>query len=200
MEQYPFLFDLDATITKAEILPELARYINREAKMRSITERTMQGEIPFERSFLERVEILREIPVSDVRKMVAQVPLHEELVEFIRENRERCYVVTGNLDIWIEELMEKIGVSGHVYCSHATVENDYIQSVDEVIDKALAIAHFSTPFVAVGDGNNDADMIGAASIGIGFGAVRPIAPALVRNATHAIYTEEKLCQFLRRLL
>ena len=35
---------------------------------------------------------------------------------------------------------------------------------------------------------------------IGFGGVREIAPAVLNNATHAVYTEEKLCQFLRRLL
>ena len=48
--------------------------------------------------------------------------------------------------------------------------------------------------------DNDADMLAAAEIGIGFGGVRSIAPSLLRCATHATYSEEKLCQFLRQLL
>ena len=196
-----FLFDLDATITKAEILPEIAVRINKEKEMRELTERTMAGEIPFDHSFLERVKLLSEIPVSTVKNIIAGVPLNEKLVQFIRENRERCYVVTGNLDVWIEELMTELGMDGHYFCSKATVENDRIVSVDYVVDKGEVVGEFKDrPFAAIGDGNNDAQMIAAAEVGIGFGGVRDIAPAVLKCATHATYSEDKLCQFLRRLL
>ena len=109
--------------------------------------------------------------------------------------------MTGNLDVWICDLMERMGLSpDHVLCSHATVVDDKIVSVDEVIDKGKAITALPRPFAAIGDGNNDAEMVGAADVGIGFGGVREIAPSVLNNATHAVYTEEKLCQFLRRLL
>ena len=64
MGRYKFLFDLDATITKLEILPEIARRIDCVEQMQELTERTMSGEIPFDRSFTERVNILKKIPVS----------------------------------------------------------------------------------------------------------------------------------------
>ena len=85
MSDYIFLFDLDATITRKEILPELAGKLRKEAEMKELTERTMQGEIPFERSFLERVNILKEVPVSVAREMIREIPVHEELAQFIRE-------------------------------------------------------------------------------------------------------------------
>lgn len=201
MGRYKFLFDLDATITKLEILPEIARRIDCVEQMQELTERTMSGEIPFDRSFTERVNILKKIPVSTVQQIILQVPLHQELVRFIQEHREDCYVVTGNLDVWICRLMEKLGLEGHYFCSIAEVDEsgENLLGIRKVIDKSVAIRQISTPFVAVGDGNNDAEMIGAAEIGIGFGGVRPIAPAVLQNATHAVYTEEKLCQFLRQL-
>ena len=57
--------------------------------------------------FLRRVEILSDIPVSEVNDIVSDIPLNSNIVEFIKENRERCYVVTGNLDVWISRLIEK---------------------------------------------------------------------------------------------
>lgn len=200
MSEYIFLFDLDATITKVEILPEIARKIHREKEMRDLTERTMQGEIPFKRSFLDRVELLKNIPVTEVAQMIEEIPVNEKLAEFIRENADRCYVVTGNLDVWIGGLMKKLGMEDHCLCSHAIVENNEIQRVDYVIDKMKAISVFDKPLVAVGDGNNDAEMLSVAEVGIGFGGVRDIAPAVMQTATHLTYSEDKLCQFLKQLL
>ena len=57
-----FLFDLDSTITKQEILPTVSKMVSKEKEMRELTEKTMQGELPFKESFLQRVDILKNIP------------------------------------------------------------------------------------------------------------------------------------------
>ena len=62
------------------------------------------------------------------------------------------------------------------------------------------ISQMVLPFVAVGDGNNDAEMIEAAEIGIGYGGVHDIAPAVLASASHVIYQEDKLVEFLERLV
>lgn len=195
-----FLFDLDATITKVEILPALAEQVGMAEQIAELTEKTMRGELPFQSSFLMRVDMLKSIPVSKVSEIVAQTPLNEKLVAFISEHKERCYIVTGNLDVWIEELVKKIGLPmTHCYCSAASVENDTLVRVNSVLDKALVVQQFVQPVVAVGDGSNDADMVQLAEVGIGFGGVRPIAYSLMSNATHAVYDEDRLCEFLRTL-
>lgn len=200
MSDYIFLFDLDSTITKKEILPEVSKQINKDAEMRRLTEATMRGEIPFKTSFLKRVEILSQVAVSDVRNIVSQIPLNKNIADFIRENKERCYIVTGNLDIWIDGLMDRIGMSNHLYCSKADSENDKITKVISVLDKELTVQQFVQPMVVIGDGDNDSGMAGLADIAIGFGGVREIAPSLLRNIDYAFYNDKKCASFLNMLL
>ena len=200
MSRYIFLFDLDSTVTKQEILPTISKKLGIYEKMTELTESTMSGEIPFKQSFLRRVELLKDIPVSEVSDMVSRIQLNNHLVEFIQNNQERCYIVTGNLDVWIDGLIKKMGMERNTFCSKAIVKNDCIEDVFNIVDKNAVISQMVLPFVAIGDGNNDAEMIEAAEVGIGYGGVRGIAPAVLACATHAIYEEEKLVEFLERLL
>lgn len=168
--------------------------------MRKLTEATMRGEIPFRTSFLRRVQILSDISVHEVNDIVADIPLNNYIADFIKSNRERCYVVTGNLDVWINGLIKKLGMEDHTYCSKADIINDRISKVVSVVDKELTVKQFVQPMVAIGDGDNDAGMCRMADIGIGFGGVREIAPALLRSCDYAFYNDERCADFLCRLL
>lgn len=200
MIRYIFLFDFDSTLTKQEILPTISKRLGIYERMSELTESTMRGEIPFKQSFLQRVELLKDVPVSEVNEMVSRIQLNNHLVDFIQKNHDRCHIVTGNLDVWIDGVIRKLGMERNTFCSKAIVKNDYIEDVFNIVDKNAVIGQMVLPFVAIGDGNNDAEMIEAAEVGIGYGGVREIAPAVLACASHAIYDEEKLVEFLERLL
>ena len=200
MSRYIFLFDLDSTVTKQEILPTISKRLGIYERMSELTESTMRGEIPFKQSFLQRVELLKDVPVSEVNEMVSRIQLNNHLVDFIQKNHDRCHIVTGNLDVGIDGVVRKLGMERNTFCSKAIVKNDYIEDVFNIVDKNAVIGQMVLPFVAIGDGNNDAEMIEAAEVGIGYGGVREIAPAVLACASHAIYDEEKLVEFLERLL
>lgn len=200
MSRYIFLFDLDPTITREEILPTIAKRAGVFEQMSALTESSMRGELPFKQSFLQRVDLLRGISISEVQEIVANIELNEKLVNFIEANKKRSYIVTGNLDVWIDGLINKIGMEKNVFCSKALLDGNYVQDVFNIVDKDAVIRQFVLPFVAVGDGNNDAEMIEAAEVGIGYGGVRPIAPSVLECATHAVYEEDKLVDFLNKLV
>lgn len=200
MSDYIFLFDLDSTISKKEILPTISQMIGKEKEMRELTEATMRGEIPFKSSFLNRVKILSEVDVSKVNSIISEIPINEAIASFILENKERCYVLTGNLDVWISGLMTKLGMKDHVYCSKAHVAEDRIDQVISVVDKELMTKQFVQPMVVIGDGDNDSGMAKHADIAIGFGGVRNIAPSLLRNIDYAFYDDKRCADFLRKLL
>lgn len=195
-----FFFDLDSTITKEEILPKISSAINKNELMRSITEKTMMGLIPFEESFTSRVDILKDIPINEVAEMIKNIKLNEKLAKFINDNKDRCYVVTCNLDVWISELMKEIGMEEHCYCSKAKITNNKIECIDKILSKDEVFKEFDNSYiVAIGDGSNDRKMLEKADIGIGFGGVRNIAPSLLEVCNYAIYDEETLVNFLEIL-
>lgn len=200
MKDYILLFDLDSTLTAEEILPKISNSVGKTDEMRQLTEATMIGEIPFRESFLQRVELLSSIPVSEVQNIVDGVKLNNKLIKFLQDNKDCCYIVTGNLNVWICKLLERLGLQNNCYCSSARVENDKLIGVESIVDKKAITSSFDSKIIAVGDGNNDAEMIGMADIGIGFGAIRPIAPAVLSSCTHAIYNEETLVDFLNNFV
>ncbi len=200
MSNYIFLFDLDSTITKQEILPTISERIGKTKEMRELTEATMRGEIPFKTSFLSRVKILSNESVSEVNDIIANIPLNEAIANFIIDNSERCYIVTGNLDVWIKGLMNKLNMHSHVYCSKAHIKNDKIFQVISVADKELIGKQFVQPIVVVGDGDNDSGIAKYADIAIGYGGVRNIAPSLLKNIDYAFYNDEICVRFLKSLL
>lgn len=200
MSRYIFLFDLDSTVVREEILQTVSRQSDISEQMRRLTESSVKGGIPFKQSFLQRAELLRDIPISEVCRIVNEIPLNEKVVEFIRNNRERCYIVTENLDAWIRGLIEKIGIGSHVFCSKAQVKDNYLQEVISIVDKSAVVSQMVLPFVAVGNGDNDAEMIEAAEVGIGYGVTGEVAASVLNCASHVVYQEEKLVEFLQRLV
>ncbi len=195
--KYHFAFDLDGTVTKKEVLPIIASELGIEEEMAILTRRTMDGEIPFDHSFTMRVAMLKDIPISRVQHIVGQVPLSEDIVAFIQENADRCHIVTGNLDVWIETLVKKIGC--HVLSSEAEYEGDSLLGIKKILRKKSIHTHVDAPVVAVGDGNNDLEMIMHAPVSIAYGGVHAPAASLLGASDYAIYDEKTLCNMLKRL-
>ena len=197
---YTFFFDLDGTITAEEILPKIAKEAGLSEQISELTKMTIAGEIPFVESFKKRVNMLRHIEIEKIKGVIEDVELNNELIQFIRENSESCFIVTGNLDVWVDELCRKIGC--RFFTSKAKVSGDgrYIESISFVLDKSQIAKGFSSPLVAVGEGHNDAEMIKSSDIGIAYGGVHMPAASVLDCATHAIFEEKCLCGFLRQLL
>jgi HAD superfamily phosphoserine phosphatase-like hydrolase len=195
-----FVFDLDSTITKCELLPLIAEGAGLGDEMTFLTEKAMQGKVPFEQDFRNRVALLKNVPVSRTRSIAARMPLHEKIADFIRKNPERCIIMTGNLDVWIAPIIEKLGMKGRCICSQARVCEDCLLGIASVLDKGVGCKKLPHPFVAIGDGSNDTGMLKTADIGIAFGGARKPPDELISAADMVVWDENELIEILEKLL
>lgn len=196
-----FCFDLDNTITRREILPALAHELDLSEDMALLTRLTMDGAVPFEASFRLRCEILKQIPLERARSIVAEVPVEAAIVGFISARPQDCFVITGNLDVWVEGLVGGFGC--RFFSSRGACADGHLLRVQQIVDKAAALREVRAlgydRVVAVGDGMNDAAMLETADVSIAYGAVRPPAAPAIAQSDYVVYSDEALCRLLRTL-
>jgi phosphoserine phosphatase len=195
-----YCFDLDGVVTAQELLPLVAQDIGCYEEMRALTLATINGIIPFESSFRLRCKILAEVPISKVRAITAQIELHQKIVWFIRSKPKNCFIVTGNLDVWIEDLVGGLGVK--TFSSTADRDGDRLQGLRMVMNKGAVIEELRPKFdriVTIGDGMGDVPMFERADVRIAFGAVHPPIDSLIQLSEFVCFSEEALCQTLSTL-
>ncbi len=195
-----FAFDLDGTITSQELLPIIASELGLLQEMRLLTRLTLNGTIGFEESFRLRCAILQSIPISVVQNIVADTPLNADIVAFIAANVDRCSVVTGNLDVWVQPILDRLGCG--YFSSSALAEGNRLVRVDRVLHKSKPIHELklrADRVVAIGEGANDLPMFESADVGVAYGGVHPPAPSLVEISDYVAFEGGALCRLLSTL-
>lgn len=200
-ERTAFCFDMDGTITKAELLPCIASEIGIADEISTLTKATMNGHIEFEPSFRLRCLLLGQINPEVIQKVVANVPLDEQVLAFINDRREDCFILTGNLDIWIRPILDRCG------CKAFSSQGEYINGslqLKSILNKGRAVRQIRSELgyervVAVGDGANDAAMLDLADVGIAYGGVHSPAQASIHAAIYVVNDGGALCSLLRTL-
>jgi HAD superfamily phosphoserine phosphatase-like hydrolase len=195
-----FCFDLDGTVTTTEILPCIASVLGVSDEIATLTRATMDGHIDFEPSFRLRCLILGVVPPEQVRAVVATVPLEERILKFIQDRKKKCFLVTGNLDIWVAPIAERCGAK--LYCSKASIQDGKLV-LNSILNKASAVSELRKQgyerIVSIGDGANDVAMLDASDIGIAFGGVHTPSRAATGAADYVIHDGVTLCKLLEAL-
>ena len=195
-----FAFDLDGTVTKVETLPLLAAELGLAEEMKILTDLTLNGKIPFEKSFRMRYLILRNIPLKRIQEIMDSVELDEEIATFIREHKDACAIVTGNLDCWIEPIITKLGCAN--FSSTSELDEKKMPVLKKILDKGSAIRELkksSDTAIAVGESFNDVPMFEEANISIAYGGVHKPVSTAISVSDYVVFDGGALCRLLKML-
>jgi len=181
-------FDMDSTLVDMEIIDEMARRAGVYREVSRITEKAMRGDFDFEESLIQRVALIKGLAVSELTEIRNNMRLSqgvEELTTTLRWLGYKLGVITGGFDFFSDYLKEKLGFD-FAFANKLEIKNGVLTGriVGPIIDgaqKARIVNQTSCDqgilldqTVVVGDGANDALMLGQAGLGIAYNAKKGV--------------------------
>jgi phosphoserine phosphatase len=175
-------FDMDSTLVDMEIIDEMARQAGTHRAVARITEKAMQGELDFEEALIQRVALLKGLRVEVLAGIRDNLKLSdgvEDLAQALKWLGYKTGIVTGGFDFFADYLKEKLGFD-YAYANGLEIEKGVLtgrvtgQIVDAaekarlVNETACQLGILLDQTVVVGDGANDALMLGQAGLAIAY--------------------------------
>jgi len=196
------IMDVDSTLIQQEVIELLAAYAGKREEVAAVTEAAMRGELDFAQSLHARVAVLAGLPADVVDSVRAEVRLSEgaaELVAAFKAAGHVVAVVSGGFNQILRPIAEGLGLHYWIANELEIVDGALTGKVlGAVIDRAAKEKYLrewsaaeGIPMehtIAVGDGANDLDMLGAAGIGVAFNA-KPAVRAVADSAINMPYLD-----------
>ncbi|WP_420847522.1 phosphoserine phosphatase SerB [Nakamurella flava] len=183
------VFDVDSTLITGEVIEMLADHSGTRAEVERITTAAMAGHLDFAESLRARVAMLEGLDASVLDAVAADIVLTPGARTTIRTLKRlgyRCGIVSGGFTQITRHLVDDLGLDYAAANTLEVIDGKLTGRVTgPIVDrpgKARALADFAGRYgvplsqtVAVGDGANDIDMLGAAGLGIAFNAKPVVA-------------------------
>ncbi len=190
--------DMESTIIENEMLDELAEFLGLREHIAAITARAMNGEIDFAGALVERVRLLKGLPVARLDEAAEQIrPMagSATLIATLHKFGGYCALVSGGFTYFTRLVHERMGFD---FDAANTLDHDGRTLTGTVqrpiLGKEAKLATLErlcaqrgleiAQSLAVGDGANDLPMLQAAGLGVAFRAKPTVAaqvPARIDN-------------------
>ncbi|MBF95859.1 MAG: Phosphoserine phosphatase [Alphaproteobacteria bacterium MarineAlpha9_Bin4] len=195
--------DMDKTAICIESIDLIGEKILKNSLISELTEKAMSGGVNFNSSITERTKILKGISVNEIKKIIKHVKLTKNVETVIKTmNKYGCHtmLISGGYDIIANRIGKKIGfkeiISNKPISQNGTLTGEL---KGNIVDGKGKLNYFKSSIkthsaknsqtLAIGDGQNDIDMIKFASLGIawkGFPKVNKVADALANYSFKSI--------------
>lgn len=186
--------DMDSTMIGQECIDELAAEAGLKDKVAAITARAMNGEIAFEPALIERVALLKGLPLSVVgdviEKRITLTPGGPELVATMKARGYYTALVSGGFTVFTGPIAATLGFNenranillekdGHLTGAVAEPILGKQAKVDALVDITTKLGISTVDALAVGDGANDLGMLHLAGSGVALHA-KPVVSSQVK--------------------
>jgi phosphoserine phosphatase len=196
------VFDMDSTLIQKEVIDELAELAGAGARVRTITERAMNGELDFKASLEERVSTLKGLTRTDLEGVLKRLPMTEGAEDFIKTLKSlgfKVAVISGGFSFFTDALKTKLGLDyafgNELEFNGAELTGKVTGTVIDAHQKAFLLKFIAQQegihleqVVAIGDGANDLPMLATAGLGIAFHAKDHVRQKAQNHMSHGPMT------------
>jgi phosphoserine phosphatase len=204
--------DMESTLIQNEMVDELAELVGCGKAVADITRQSMNGEIDFATSLRERVRLLRGLSLGaldEAARSIELMPGAATLVATMRHHGAVTAIVSGGFDVFTAKVRATLGmdhdVANTLLVADGFLTGDLVEPVLDRHGKFQALVRLAAEHglalqatLAVGDGANDIEMIGAAGLGVAYRGKPVVAAAARHRLDHADLTGLLYAQGYRR--
>ncbi|MCB2110178.1 MAG: phosphoserine phosphatase SerB [Defluviimonas sp.] len=195
--------DMDSTMIGQECIDELADMAGVGPRVAAITARAMNGELDFEGALIERVGLLRDLPVEVIgqvlRDRITYAPGGATLVATMKASGGHTALVSGGFTAFTAAVAAHLGFDEHRANTLVAAEGRLTGEVARPIlgreAKIAALTQISarlglanSDVIAVGDGANDLGMLHLAGAGVALHAKPSVAAQCDIRVNHGDLT------------
>ena len=190
--------DMDKTVIKIETIDLIGEKILKNNEISEITKKAMSGGVGYSNSIIQRTQILKGLSVKKIKKMAKYIELTKNVdtvIKTMNRNNTHTMLISGGYEIFANIVGKKIGfkeVISNKPDDNNGILNGHLKGT--IIDgkgklnylkKRIAQLNLKKDeSLAIGDGQNDIEMIRYAGLGIawkGFPKVKKVADVLANH-------------------
>ncbi len=191
--------DMDSTMIQQECIDELAAEAGVGDRVADITARAMNGELDFEEAIIERVGLLKGLPVDVIDQVLATrityAPGGETLIKTMKAHGAYTALVSGGFLQFTTKVGAALGFdetrANQLIEADGHLTGDVARPIlgrDAKVDSLLELSPNPLDAIAVGDGANDLGMIEKAGLGVALHAKPVVADAAPQKICHTDLT------------
>lgn len=203
-----FFADMDSTIVTTETLDELAVFAKVGDQVADITRRTMNGTIDFYEAIRQRVEMLKGLPESALKDVLAQTEISpgvEITLRVMNRHGVHSSIVSSGFTYFTAGIAARCGFDDH-FGNTMDIENGVLTGrvPEPILDKEAKLVTLRrkceqfgcdpVQTLAIGDGSNDIPMLQAAGLGIAYRPRPMVAETIDNQLLHTDFTSVLFAQ------
>ena len=168
-------FDLEGILVEEEFLVELAKAVGKKEEIQKLTKYGLKGSIDWEKGLKKRIEMLKGLEHETIKQIANKFTLTngvKDLIQKVKKNGFKIAIITGGFEIFAKEVAKELDIN-YLIANDFIFNNKKLKGckINVNKNKDYWLRKFAKEckadfVIAIGDGENDIEMLKAADCGI----------------------------------